>query len=120
MRVLAVTPFYPRSESATVTVSDGRHTCESFCHPCAIAVGAEVATPLQLFDSTVFMLTEQTDPWLEHIGPQYQHRGVARVVDAARGLLEIGGLRLEEATPLPGGIEAGSLVEFECARIDLR
>lgn len=119
MRVEAVTPISPDSESATVTVSDGRHTCEAFCYPCAYKVGAEITEPLQLSDSTVFMLADQTMVRLEHIGPQYQHRGVARVVDKDRGLIEIGGLRLEESVPLPGGIETGSVVEFECARIDL-
>jgi hypothetical protein len=119
MHVVAVTAFAPDSESATVTVSDGRHSCEAFCYPCAYEVGAEITEPLQLFDSTVFMLADQTVARLEHIGPQYQHRGVARVVDKDRGLLEIGALRLEESVPLPGGIETGSVVQFECVRIDL-
>ncbi len=119
MHVVAVTLVSLGLESATVTVSDGQHTCEAFCCPCANKVGAAITEPLQLFDSSVFMLTDQTVAWLEHVGPQYQHRGVARVIDKDRGLLEIGGLRLEEPAPLPGGIETGSLVEFECARIDL-
>ncbi len=119
MHVVAVTSFAPGSDSATVTVSDGQHACEAFSYPSSYEVGAEVTEPLQLFDTTVFMLTDETAPRLEHIGPQFQYRGVARVIDIDRGLIEIGGLRFEEAVPLPGGIETGNLVEFECARIDL-
>lgn len=119
MRVVAVTPFSPCSESATVTVSDGRYTCEAFCHPCDYEVGVQISEPLQIFHSTMLVLANQPVARLEHVGPQYHHRGVARVVDKDRGLLEVGNLRLEGSTPLPGGIETGSFVEFECARIDL-
>lgn len=79
----------------------------------------KIGEPLQLFDTTLFMLTEKEVPHLEHIGPQFQHRGVARVIDAERGLLEIGGLCLQEEVPLPGGVETGSFIEFECVRIDI-
>lgn len=119
MRVTAVNPFTAGSDSAAVTVSDGKHVCEAFSYPCSCEVGMKIGEPLQLFDTTVFMLTDEEASRLEHIGPQFQHRGVARVVDKEQGLLEIGGLRLQEEVPLPGGIETGNFIEFECVRIDI-
>ena len=119
MRVISVVPFAEGSESATVTVTDGAHLCHAFSWPCDTKEGSELLEPLQVFDESGLMLTEEGEPRLERTNAAFGHRGVALVVDANQALLAIGGLRLEVSGPLPGGISSGDMVEFECVRIDL-
>jgi len=122
MRVVAVTPFSPGDESATVTVTDGKYVCRCFCWPCSVEVGDEITEPLSLFNVSDLMLTEEREVWLETLDTRsrFEHRGVARVENRENQLLAIGGLQLTADGFFPGGIEAGDLVEFRCGRIDVR
>lgn len=120
MRVVSVTLFDPILKSAEVIISDGKFTCRAFSHPCHIEPGAELIRPLQLLDEAGLMLTDITEPKIEAITASgLAHRGVALVMDAEQQLFAVGGLHLQIAGSLPGGISSGDMIEFECARIDI-
>ncbi len=121
MYITSVVQFSPGDESAIVTVTDGRYTCWAFCWPCDAKGGERVAEPLALFEESNLMLSTEVDPRLERVNDtELRHRGVGRVSNVERGLVKVGGLVFEVGGWLPGGIGLDDMIEFECARIDLR
>ena len=120
MKVVSISWIDPSAQEAEVEVADGQYTCYAFCHPCEVNVGDELVEPLHVFGPKQVALAAGSDlgAW-RNGGGSLAHRVVARLLDSERRLMGVGALRFVFDDPLPGGIQRGDLVGFECARLDL-
>ncbi len=109
------------SEEAEVEISDGEFACIVFSHPCSAKIGDEINAPLHIFSMKNAMKCKE----LAELGIwNTQEQGlsrkvIARVLDTSEQVVTVGKMTMIIEDYLPGGIMAGDLIEFECARIDL-
>jgi hypothetical protein len=109
------------AEEAEVEISDGEFTCIAFSQPCNANIGDTIKEPLHVFSIKNAMLCEG-DTALGIFGNEgtgLSRKVIARVVDVSEQLIAVGRINLTIEDYLPGGIRAGDLIEFDCARIDL-
>lgn len=105
---------------AEVEITDGAFTCVAFSCPCEVEVNEEISEPLHVFDIRNAMLVDDVVPGIWSLTDESLGRKViAELIDVPKQLLKVGGILLVVEEYLPGGLEQGNLVEFECARIDL-
>lgn len=108
------------AKEAEVTITDGNFVCEVFSQPCNVNIGDELTKPLHVFDIKNMMLSRQLEIGIWKSSEKgLGRRVVAQLVDLSNQLLAVGGIILIVDEYLPGGLEEGNLIEFECARIDL-
>lgn len=105
---------------AEVEITDGNFVCVAFSCPCEVQVGDKLTEPLHVFDIKDAMLSEKSELGIWKINETGLGRKiVAELIDVAKQVLAVGGITLIVDEYLPGGLERGNLIEFECARIDL-
>jgi hypothetical protein len=105
---------------AEVEITDGTFTCIAFSCPCEVRVNDNFSEPLHVFDIQNAMLVDNVAPGIWNLTHDSLGRKViAELTDVSKQLLKVGGILLVVDEHLPGGLEPGNLVEFECARIDL-
>lgn len=108
------------ADEAEVEITDGCFVCLAFSQPCTVNIGDEIAEPLHVFDIRDAMFSNQTELGIWKTTENgLGYRVIAKVVDISAQLLSVGGIQLMVDDYLPGGLELGNLIEFECARIDL-
>jgi hypothetical protein len=82
--------------------------------------GGEFSEPLHLVGLTSCKLVDDCDVIISRIDSvSLAHKGVAIVENPIEGLLAVGGLQFVADDRLPGGLQTGDSIEFECSRIDL-
>ena len=118
MLVLVARPITAGSDSVELLVTDGVMSCRAFSHGANVAVGETLVEPLHLFGLSRCQITEARTPLIEQIDG-LAHRGVGRLERVAEPLLKSGGLSFSPDDHLPGGLQVGDWVEFECSRIDV-
>lgn len=121
--VVAVEPYSPGDESATVTLSSGKGEVAVFCWPCSLSVGDVIENRLSTLDGYAYATYFSDWPddekealsteWLERTG-NYSYKGRGRVLDISEGLVEVNGFVIELGDVLGEGH-----VDFEIARLDV-
>lgn len=121
--VIAVEPYSPGDESASVTLSSGKGEVSAFCWPCSLSVGDVIENRLSTLDGYAHAayLSDWPDDekealsaeWIERTG-NYSYRGRGRVLDISEGLVEVNGFVIELGDVLGEGH-----VDFEIARLDV-
>jgi hypothetical protein len=120
MKVESIRWLSREAQEAEVEVSAGGVTCWAFSQPCTVSVGEELDEPLHVFDATGIRTTEQPTLGVWPIVKGRLGRKVVAIyADSSRRLFLVGDLLLIVSDYLPGDLQIGSTVEFECARIDL-
>jgi hypothetical protein len=120
MRVSNIHWLSQAASEAEVEITDGDLVCIAFSQPCSVGVGDVLKEPLHVFGLRSAMLAEQPK-----IGISSRSDGglgrtvVAKLDDKVRQIFAVGGIALAVDEALPGGLEDGDIVEFECGRIDL-
>lgn len=105
---------------AEVEITDGAFTCVAFACPCEVEVNDKISEPLHVFDIRNALLVDDVAPGIWNLTDDGLGRKViAELIDVSKQLLKVGDIVLVVDEYLPGGLEHGNLVEFECARIDL-
>ncbi len=105
---------------AEVEISDGAFTCVAFSCPCEVQVSDQLSEPLHVFDIRNAMIVGDATVGIWNLTDDGLGRKViAELTDVSNQQLKVGGITLVVDEHLPGGLEQGNLVEFECARIDL-
>jgi hypothetical protein len=105
---------------AEVEITDGAFTCIAFSCPCEVEVNDKISEPLHVFNIRNAILVDNAAPGIWNLTDGGLGRKViAELTDVSKQLLKVGGIVLVVEEYLPGGLEQGNLVEFECARIDL-
>ena len=108
------------ADEAEVEITDGSFVCFAFSQPCTVKIGDKIAEPLHVFDVKDAMISNQTELGIWKTTENGLGCNViAKVVDIRAQLLSVGGIQLLVDDYLPGGLEPGNIIEFECARIDL-
>lgn len=108
------------NEEAEVHISDGRYTCTAFSWPCKVNSGDHLTDPLHVFSIRNAMLSDQATLGVWNISDtKLDQKVVAKIVNIVDQIVAIGDIHMVIDDPLPGGFETGSVIEFECARIDL-
>ncbi len=119
MKVLSLNWISESSKEAELVISDDTHSLVVFCHPCSVTIGEEITGPLHIFMPSNIMLSEETEQKIEKGTPPLGSFIIARMENSAKGLCSVGGIELEIEDYLPGGIQDGDIIEFNCARVDL-
>lgn len=105
---------------AEVEITDGAFTCIAFSCPCVVTVDDKLSEPLHVFDIRNAVLSDNVAPGIWNLTDDGLGRKViAEITNVSKQLLKVGGIVLVVEEYLPGGLEQGNLIEFECARIDL-
>lgn len=106
-------------DEGRIVLFDGEHRCIAFCHPCNLLVGADISTPLLLFEHGNVQQSAESKCRIEHqasLGP-FSQWFVARVENRKPGLVSVGNFRFVGVV-LPGDLKEGALVEFAAERVD--
>jgi hypothetical protein len=120
MRVESIEWISKEAEEAEVVVSDGRFSCRAFSQPCSLSVGQVLEEPLHVFGAKNIMLSTAEEQGMElQVEGGLAHRVTAVFQDLQRRRLIVGGIELILDDYVPGGIQAGDMINFECARIDV-
>lgn len=107
-------------QEAEVKVTAGGVSCWAFAQPCALSVGDIIEEPLHAFATTEIMIAPHMAPGIWEIAEgSLQRRVVAEFIDRTRGLFRVGDFEIIVDEYLPGGLDIGANVEFQCARIDI-
>jgi hypothetical protein len=107
-------------QEAEVHLSSGGYRCIAFCQPCEYEEGASVTEALHAFMTKEVMLSRDEDASLNWLGgSSLVHKCTARVVDVAHALVSVGDIKIELDGSIPAGVNAGDLIDFKCARLDL-
>lgn len=105
---------------AEVEIIDGDFTCVAFSCPCEVEVNEKISEPLHVFDIRNAIVVDDAAPGIWSLADESLGRKViAELIDVHKQLLKVGGILLVVEEDLPGGLEQGNIVEFDCARIDL-
>ena len=106
------------AEEAELVVTDDTYICIVFSQPCKYQEGDKLLEPLHAFMAENLMISYELNFKLERIS-NFEHRCVARVTDIDENLVRIGDISVKLDVNIPSWAENGSLIEFECCRIDL-
>lgn len=108
MKVVSICWLSEAACEAEVELSDGEVSCVVFSQPCAARVGDEVTEPLHVFSIRHAMLSDQRQVVIKKVADsELMQNVVARVLDAAKQILAVGGLTLIVEDYLPRSAERG-------------
>jgi hypothetical protein len=108
------------AEEAELLISDGKYDCVAFFQPCNIKEGDSIKEPLHAFMVNNLMVARETNCSITLIKPNgLAQRLVAEVVDLEDSLVKVGNIEIILEERIPPGAIPGSLVEFDCARLDV-
>jgi hypothetical protein len=120
MRVENVSWLSKQGDAALVMVSDGQYLVEAYSQPCSVKAGDLLTDRLHLFGVRSAVLTERGTLGIHSIDSDGLAQCViAKVENAPKGYLTMGGIRFVTDDPLPRDIENGDIITVECVRVDL-
>ena len=106
------------ASEALVTLNCGNQSCTVFSQPCAVRVGQNIDSQLYAL-LAVKIRKSESEPKLVRVGESLSYEVVGELISKTPNMVSIHGLRIEIEEPIPSDIEAGSLIQFECSRLDL-
>ena len=120
MHIESVEWISKEAEEAEVVVSDGRFSCRAFSQPCSLLVGQVLQEPLHVFGAKKIMISTAGECGFElQVNGGLAQKIIAVLQDLQSRRLSVGGIELVLDDYVPGGIQTGDMIEFECARIDV-
>jgi hypothetical protein len=120
MKIESINWISKEAEEAEVTISDGHFTCIAFCQTCNIKVGDKITEPLHTFSIKNAMLSDKSTLGVWNVSEtKLEKKVIAKILDITNQIVAVGDISLIIDDYLPGGLENGDIMEFECARIDL-
>lgn len=120
MKVKKITWISSAAQEAEVEITDGTYSCVAFCQPCELKVGVDINEPLHAFITKNTMLSSNEEVSIGKISKDvFGHRCTAKVFDKSNGLVKVGSIIIELDSVIPPGAEYGTLIEFECSRLDI-
>jgi hypothetical protein len=123
LSVIAIEPYSPGDESASVKLSSGKGEVVAFCWPCSLGVGDVVDNRLSTLDGNAraAYLSDWPSDEIEALSSErlertgnYSYKGRGRVLDVSEGLIEVNGFVIA----LNGVMDVG-YVDFEILRLDV-
>ena len=118
VRVEAITWLSEAAQEAEVTVRSRSGKLLAFCQPCELSVGQVIASPIHAFVAREIQLAPQAEPSICAMDG-FRHSVVGTLTDRAQQLVQSCGFTIQIDDYLPGGIQAGDIVSFECGRLDI-
>ncbi|MET1069745.1 MAG: hypothetical protein ABWY28_17190 [Pseudomonas prosekii] len=120
MKIESISWISKEAEEAEVTISDGHFTCIAFCQPCNIKVGDKITEPLHAFSIKNAIISDKSTLGVWNVSEtKLEKKVIAKILDITNQIVAVGDISLIIDDYLPGGLENGDIIEFECARIDL-
>lgn len=108
------------AQEAEVEITDGEHTCTVFSQPCEVTIGENLSDPLHIFDIKNVRINEELPLGIaSDLNYTLKRKIVGEVIDTENQVISVGQLRFMVDDYLPGGLQAGDHIEFDCERIDL-
>lgn len=118
MAVVVHSVSWLSGNEATLTVSDGAHSCVVFAHPYSGAAGDELQEPLLGFNIDEVMAVDAVVHKVYSVDDGYEQELVGQVVDRVKPLIRVGDILVEPDLPLPGDIANGDTIQFRVKRLD--
>ncbi|WP_019409929.1 hypothetical protein [Pseudomonas psychrophila] len=108
------------AQEAEVEITDDDYICTVFSQPCEVSVGDNLNEPLHIFDIKNVRINEELTPSIaSNCNDTLKRKIVGKVIDTENQIILVGKLRFIVDDYLPGGLQAGDYIEFDCERIDL-
>ena len=107
------------AKEAELVVTDEKHSLVVFSQPCSVAKGDKITERLHVFMPSNLMLSDATVEKIEKGISPLASFIIAKMVNTPQGLCAVGGIEFEIEEHIPGGIQDGDIIQFNCARVDL-
>ena len=108
------------AQEAEVEITDDDFSCTVFSQPCEVTVGDDLSEPLHIFCIKNVHINEELPPSIiSSYNDTLKRKIVGEVIDTENQIIAVGQLRFIVDDYLPGGLQVGDHIEFDCERIDL-
>ena len=91
---------------------------QSFCHPCKLELGQAITSPVHAFAAREIQLAPEQEPSIRTL-QGLAHSVVGTLVDMQQQLVSSCGFVIQLDDHLPGGLQNGDTVSFQCGRLDI-
>ncbi|GAA0694846.1 hypothetical protein [Clostridium cadaveris] len=120
VRITKINWLSKEALEAEVTVSDGRFELVCFSQPFNYALNDTVKTSLYCY-AVSNVIREQNDEFkVEKLYESFAYILTGKLINKKDSVVEIGDVIVEiEKSDLPGDIEEGNYISFNCKRIDI-
>lgn len=119
-KVLQINWLERAALEAEVVLADGKFTLSCFCCPCYLKVSNNFTDKLHAFDTESVHLAHTTQDKVEKLTDPFAYYIEAKIVDVSAAVVRIGSLYIDIGIfNLPGDLNNGNYVSFECARLDI-
>ncbi|WAC71214.1 hypothetical protein OU995_16625 [Roseateles sp. SL47] len=120
MRVEYIEWISREAEEAEVVVSHGHFSCRAFSQPCLLSVGQVLEQPLHVFGAKNIMRSAAEEQSIElQVEGGLAHKVTGIFKDSQSKRIIVGGIEMVLDDYIPGGLQVGDMIDFECARIDV-
>jgi len=106
------------AEEAEVLISSAGVQLLAFCCPCTRSVGTILREPLHAFSASQIQLSDSNFESIENT-EGFKCKVVGTLIDHAQQLILACDFLIQIDDYLPGGIQQGDIISFNCSRIDL-
>jgi hypothetical protein len=106
------------AREAEVTLCSGTARVLSFCHPCELKLGQEVSSPVHAFAAHDIQLAPGREPSIYTL-QGLAHSVVGILEDMRQQLGRSCGFVIQLDDHLPGGLQNGDIISFQCGRLDI-
>lgn len=118
MKILKIYWLEESIKEGILTLSDGENDFEVFSHPCSFSEGDILDRRLHAMDPEHIVRVEPEKPYIKKVGDAFEHKILAKVVDAKVPVVSVGDILIELGGRLPGDVSEGEYILFITSRID--
>lgn len=107
-------------KEAVVEVTDGKFSVKCFSQPLNYPLDSEINDPLYCYDVNYIVKSYENTYKVEKLSSYFAYNFIGKLVDKNNNRVKVGEIFLElDLTSLPGDINEGDYIQFECSRLDL-
>ena len=119
MHIISISWLSELAKEAEITVSSNNLILTVFSQPCSVSIGDIINDSLHVFSAKSIMLAENSELKIESEVSSLSAFITCTVDDLELGLCSVNSIKLQLDDYIPGGIESGDVIQFQCARLDL-
>ncbi|WP_226528736.1 hypothetical protein [Metabacillus niabensis] len=105
---------------AEVEVTDGEHFVKCFAHPLQKDEGSELKDPIYCYDVTQIIKAEENKYEVVKLGNNFNYLLTGQLIDKNNEIVKLGEFLFElDSSLIPGDINEGDYISFNCERLDI-
>ncbi|MCY9672526.1 hypothetical protein M5W63_08355 [Bacillus pumilus] len=107
------------ASEAEVIVTDGELEIMCFAQPLNYHEGNELLEPIYCLDVSDLVKAELSEFGIEKLDDHFSYSFLGQLIDKRDEKVRVGGLLLELDYNIPGDINEGDFISFNCKRLDI-